>query len=390
MNKKHNLFTAYYIPLLLWAGAIFYFSSVPDLQMNTGSISIEVFVRKLAHVIEYLVLYWLVFRLLFHGYGIDLKKSLWFSFLAAVVFALSDEYHQTFTPGRTGKTIDVVFDAISAYLGMQMIAVFKNRSSYYRILMIMASIFFLSIMEFGMILEGEKTADQKREMDWATEMPVKSEEKAIGTNNDPAEKKEEPKEETTVLPPSIKITVPFTSQAPFANWDAYHEEACEEASLIMLKYFLDGRNLTPDIAEKEIQAMIAFQIKNYGDYKDTDAQKSVALFNEFYGKPSGIKLKVVYDFSREDIKKYLAKGKPIVVPAAGRLLGNPNFTPPGPLYHNLILTGYEGNTIITNDPGTRKGENYRYDINILYKAIHDFPGTKNDIESGRKAMIVAE
>lgn len=189
------------------------------------------------------------------------------------------------------------------------------------------------------------------------------------------------------IPNKILIKVPFTVQAPFAKWDAYHEEACEEASLIMLKYYVDKKNLTPDIAEKEIQKMIAYEIKNYGDYKDSDAQQIVQLAHDFYGLDN---LKIVYDFSKEDLKKYLNLGNPIIVPAAGRLLGNPNFKAPGPLYHNLVLVGYDGETIITNDPGTRKGEGYVYDLDILYNAIHDFPGELSQIEQGRKAMIVLE
>jgi hypothetical protein len=90
------------------------------------------------------------------------------------------------------------------------------------------------------------------------------------------------------------------------------------------------------------------------------------------------------------MKKYLAKRKPIIVPAAGRMLGNPYFTAPGPLYHNLVLTGYDGDTIITNDPGTKRGKDYKYDIGTLYGAIHDFTGNKDDIEKGRKAMIILE
>jgi hypothetical protein len=195
-----------------------------------------------------------------------------------------------------------------------------------------------------------------------------------------------------VAPPTqisnkISIVVPFTTQAPLVNWDALHEEACEEASLIMLKYYLDKKSLTPEIAEKEIQDMVAFEIEKYGDFKDTTASETVKLAEDFYKINN---LKVIYDFQKEDLKKYLAEGRPIIVPAAGRLLGNPNFTAPGPLYHNLVLTGYDGNTMITNDPGTRKGAGYTYNIDVLYNAIHDFPGKPEDIAQGRKAMIVLE
>jgi hypothetical protein len=196
---------------------------------------------------------------------------------------------------------------------------------------------------------------------------------------------------TVTLPGKVAIKVPFTSQAPFGVWDARHEEACEEASLIMLHAYLTNTGLNPTEAEKQIQNMIDFEIKKYGDYKDTSVEENVKLYDEFFGPPSGGKsLKVIYDFDKNDLKIELAKDNPIIVPAAGRELGNPNFTAPGPIYHNLVLVGYSGNQIITNDPGTRKGEGYRYDINVLYNAIHDFAGDLGNIDQGKKAMIVVE
>ena len=193
------------------------------------------------------------------------------------------------------------------------------------------------------------------------------------------------------IPDKVLLDVPFTSQAPFAKWDELHEEACEEASIVMVKYFLDKKDLSIQIAEKQIQDLVEFQIKKYGDYKDSNAEQTARLYAEFYSQPKdGVKMEVVYDFKKDDLKKYLSKGYPIIVPVAGRLLGNPNFTPPGPLYHNLVLVGYEGDNIITNDPGTRKGDGYKYNIDVLYKAIHDFTGKKENIEKGGKAMIVLE
>lgn len=193
--------------------------------------------------------------------------------------------------------------------------------------------------------------------------------------------------EEAVLPGKISANVPFTSQAPFGVWDAYHEEACEEASLIMMAYYLNGKALNKDTAEKEIQDLIKFEIANYGDYTDSDAGQVVKLAEDFYKITN---LKAIYDFSEIDIKRELARGKPVIVPAAGRELGNPYYTPPGPIYHMMVLIGYSGDEIITNDPGTRRGEGYRYNIHVLYNAIHDFPGDKNKIDEGRKAMIVIE
>lgn len=187
------------------------------------------------------------------------------------------------------------------------------------------------------------------------------------------------------LPVSVFIDVPFTSQAPFGKWDIYHEEACEEASLLMVAYYMQNKKLTPVVAEKELQSLISYEIKNAKSYEDSTVAEIAKLGMEYYGLKN---VHVIYDFSIQDLKKYLAKGLPIIVPVAGRLLKNPNFTAPGPLYHNLVLIGYDGDTVITNDPGTRKGQNYRYNLKMLYDAIHDFPGDKLKIETGRKAMLV--
>lgn len=205
-------------------------------------------------------------------------------------------------------------------------------------------------------------------------------------NESRGKKSAETESQSAALPTKILLDVPFTPQAPFGKWDEYHEEACEEASVMMLEYYSRKEKLTPEIAEKEIQKMIEFQIKKYGDYRDSDARGIARLAADFYG----LKLKVIYDFSPEDLKKPLAEGKPIIIPAAGRILGNPFFTSPGPWYHNLVLVGYAGDEFIANDPGTKRGKNYRYQSGVLYPAIHDFPGKKEDIEKGRKAFLVLE
>ncbi|NOS68166.1 MAG: hypothetical protein HOO67_07475, partial [Candidatus Peribacteraceae bacterium] len=85
---------------------------------------------------------------------------------------------------------------------------------------------------------------------------------------------------------------------------------------------------------------------------------------------------------------------PVVIPAAGRDLGNPYFSGEGPWYHALTIIGFEegwtGDKFIVNDPGTKRGSQYKYDVDVLVSAIHDWTGVKEDIRNGRKAMVIIE
>lgn len=196
------------------------------------------------------------------------------------------------------------------------------------------------------------------------------------------------KETADALPEEINIAVPFISQAPYAVWDPLHDDACEEASLIMLDAFYRGiKKINKEEAELAIQNLIKWENAKYGYFEDTTAEQGVEMLTQFF-KLNGAK--VVYDITIDDIKKELAQGRPVVVPAAGKLLKNPYFRGGGPLYHMLIIKGYtKDNRFITNDPGTRRGADFTYTMDALYNAIHDWREDR-DILQGRKAMIVIE
>jgi hypothetical protein len=98
------------------------------------------------------------------------------------------------------------------------------------------------------------------------------------------------------------------------------------------------------------------------------------------------KAEVVEDPSVEDLKKHIVAGYPVIVPTAGRMLGNPNFTGEGPLYHALVLKGFTETTFVTNDPGTRRGADYQYDFETVMNAMHDWNG--GDVENGAKVVVV--
>jgi len=71
-------------------------------------------VRKAAHLCEYALL-GLLLLLLCRSYGLCGK---WLPILIAVAYAASDEWHQSFVPGRLGTPVDVLIDAIGAFGGV--------------------------------------------------------------------------------------------------------------------------------------------------------------------------------------------------------------------------------------------------------------------------------
>lgn len=184
--------------------------------------------------------------------------------------------------------------------------------------------------------------------------------------------------------------VPFTPQAPLAEWeDSRQQDGCEEASALMAVYWARGKTLTAKTAKEQILKMADYQEKKYGSYIDTSAiDTAERLIAGYFGYKN---VKVVYDMGIERMVDELEKGNIIIVPTNGQKLYNPFYNPPGPERHNLLLKGFDYNTdeFITNDPGTKRGEDYRYSQKILYNAIVDYPtGDHEPIIEVRKAMIV--
>lgn len=189
----------------------------------------------------------------------------------------------------------------------------------------------------------------------------------------------------------ILQTVPFTSQAPLAEWDdPRQQDACEEASVYMAMLWVNkGVTPTHKIAKEQILAMVEYQINTYGSAVDTSATDTLErLIFGYYGYEKAM-LKQINDSS--DLKKELYADSVVIVPTDGTVLGNPNFTAPGPDRHMLVIIGYdaETNEFITNDPGTRNGKSYRYDADILFTAIGDYPsGDHVPITNREKNILV--
>lgn len=190
------------------------------------------------------------------------------------------------------------------------------------------------------------------------------------------------------IPPVFIINgVPFLSQAPSTNWELPFKEACEEASVIMVNRFYSKRPLgTVEEQDKVVSDVAAWGEEHMGAI-DTDLETTARYFTE-YLEYDPKRISIVRDFTIDDMKAVLASNRPIIIPAAGRDLGNKYFREPGPIYHMLVVIGYDHDEFITHDPGTRHGENYRYNQQVLFDAIHDLTPDIERIREGRKAMMI--
>ena len=96
-----------WLPVVVWAALIFTLSSIPDLGTGLGGWDLAL--RKIAHAAEYAVLGALLLR----AVGRELPAA-----ALGIAYAVTDEVHQAFVPGRHGAVMDVLIDAVGVLLGV--------------------------------------------------------------------------------------------------------------------------------------------------------------------------------------------------------------------------------------------------------------------------------
>ncbi len=141
--SKARTFVIYWLPVLLWMAVIFSASSdsnsfehssrivAPFLRWLFPHISeqavewVVLFVRKAAHLTEYAVLSVLVWRLM--ASLSPPPKEVWRwpnagrTLLVVLLYAASDEFHQSFVPSRQASVWDVLLDTTGGFLALILI-----------------------------------------------------------------------------------------------------------------------------------------------------------------------------------------------------------------------------------------------------------------------------
>lgn len=204
------------------------------------------------------------------------------------------------------------------------------------------------------------------------------------------------KPEQPVAEDKIKTKVirqlPFATQAPASIWDAWHEEMCEEASMVLWwRYWQQDNRATLPVEEMEqyLQEVAKWERDNLGtDVSTTIAQVKQTL-EQYYQIPAS-QLTLVTVNSEADLQVAVNEGV-VIAPFAGKMLNNPHFKNGGPRYHMAVITGFDGSNFITHEVGTRHGSNYKYSGEVLLNALHDFiPEDSGDIMLGEKIILVGK
>lgn len=109
----------HWIALLLWMALIWFLSSIPDLRSGFPTLW-DLILRKLGHMIEFGVLARLAYRV---------RPNRAWAGTFSLFYAIADELHQHFVPGRNGAALDVLVDAAGIAISLFVITLPPRRSS---------------------------------------------------------------------------------------------------------------------------------------------------------------------------------------------------------------------------------------------------------------------
>lgn len=111
-----NLHIRHWLPVVIWMAVIFTFSAIPNLKSGLDS-TWDLVLRKCAHVLEYMILGWLTSRSLAAD-GWPRSRSVMVAMLICLLYAASDEFHQSFVTGRHAAWFDWLVDSFGSTLGI--------------------------------------------------------------------------------------------------------------------------------------------------------------------------------------------------------------------------------------------------------------------------------
>lgn len=114
-KQKNRHFVKYWLPVYLYAGLIFFYSSLSFPPLLAPKI---LHADKLLHLVEYAILGYLIARAARNSSSLRLSRQFRiFAVLLGLLYGLTDEFHQYFVPGRKVEILDLLADGTGALLG---------------------------------------------------------------------------------------------------------------------------------------------------------------------------------------------------------------------------------------------------------------------------------
>lgn len=107
-------FTSTWGPVLVWMAVIFILSSIPSLG-DPARNRWRLDPHTAAHVMVFAALGLLAVRAMIAG---QVARPAWWTVVVGLSYAISDEIHQSFVPGRTPSIWDIATDGIGVMLGI--------------------------------------------------------------------------------------------------------------------------------------------------------------------------------------------------------------------------------------------------------------------------------
>lgn len=106
----------YWLPAVLWMIIIFLLSSKQKVSVSSDTLTNFILLKTL-HMIEYAGLFFWLFRAISSILTQNhLSEKLSLTLFITIIYAISDEIHQTYVPFREGVIRDVAIDSIGAYI----------------------------------------------------------------------------------------------------------------------------------------------------------------------------------------------------------------------------------------------------------------------------------
>ncbi|MCD6413737.1 MAG: VanZ family protein [Elusimicrobia bacterium] len=99
----------YWFAAIFWARLIYFFSSIPGISTGLGFW--DFILRKCAHMFEFAYLCILLVLGLRKTFDISHSKTFFLAGFASLLYAASDEFHQTFVANRDGNLGDILIDS---------------------------------------------------------------------------------------------------------------------------------------------------------------------------------------------------------------------------------------------------------------------------------------